>query len=398
MNLFYPDTNAWQNAPDQSLTNTNTSLLQRVTSAWSESSITWSNQPTVSMMYIDTLSESTSPNQDYLNIDVATLVQAMVDSGNYGFSLRLMIEQEYARMFFASGDNPDSSARPLLNINYTAPTIVCMSQRLTPSSEDASVDDYFPANNTPNEIEYCTGGWTISGVPVIWNNYFKFDLSMIPSHASIQSAFLSLHYPVVNNFGGIDTSLSHSNISALYRVNSPWNENTITWNNSPTYDNGTMVTIGPSVNTYEDFLNIDVKQLVQDMVNDPVNSYGFLLKMLDESPYARMLFASGDNPDTTKQPMIEVCYSGTIGLNELTDNNLFSIYPNPASDHFTIVGKDGLMFDHFMLYDVCGKLLKQSSVNKQSNISVDVSGLAKGLYFVSIQIEGRSYNRTALVN
>ena len=148
MNLFYPDTNAWQNAPDQSLTNTNTSLLQRVTSAWSESSITWSNQPTVSMMYIDTLLESTSPNQDYLNIDVATLVQAMVDSGNYGFSLRLMIEQEYARMFFASGDNPDSSARPLLNINYTAPTIVCMSQRLTPSSEDASVDDYFPANNT----------------------------------------------------------------------------------------------------------------------------------------------------------------------------------------------------------------------------------------------------------
>ena len=40
--------------------------------------------------------------------------------------------------------------------------------------EDATVDDFGPANNYPNEIEYHVSAWTISGTPVVWRNYFKF--------------------------------------------------------------------------------------------------------------------------------------------------------------------------------------------------------------------------------
>lgn len=396
LNLYYPDTNSWSNAPDQSLTNTNTSLLQRVLSSWNESTILWSNQPSVTSFNGDTLPESISPTQDYLNIDVTNMVQAMVDSGNYGFSVRLKIEQQYARLFFASGDNPDSTQHPLIEITYTPPTI-CLTQQLLPKSEDATIDDYAPGNNHPDEIEYFCGGWTIFGTPVRWRNLFKFDLSAIPLNATIQSASLSLYFPVQNNFFATDTSLTHLNTSIIYRITSWWSENSVTWNNAPSYSTNNPVNIGPSTSSNQDFLNIDVASLVQDMVNDPNNSYGFQVQMIDESQYARLLFASGDNPDINSVPTLEVCYTETVGINQIADNEGVSIYPNPASDQFHVTLKDGPIINQYQLYDMCGKLLERRSVKNQSDFIVDVSHLSDGVYFLSLDSEKFHSTRSLII-
>ncbi len=387
LSLFYPDSNGFANSPQQPLTHSNASLLQRVVSPWQENLITWNNQPGVSPLNTDTLAESTLPDQDYLNIDVAGLIQNMVDSGNYGFALRLIIEQQYARLFFASGDNPDSSKHPLLEITYTPPTIICFTQKLSPQSEDASVDDYGPANNNPDEIEYFCGGWTIGGVPVRWRNFFKFDFSSIPINSQVQSAYLSLHFPVQNNFFATDTSMSHPNTSIINRVTSPWSESTVNWNNAPSIVSNSQVAIGPTVTSDQDFLNIDVTALVQDMVNDPLNSYGFSLRMIDDSYYARLLIASGDNPDSTKVPMIEVCYSSTINVDELHSDVVEAIFPNPASDQIRVNLKNSNAIDLFKIVDVCGKLIEQRSVKNESSFSVDVSRYSNGIYFLVLNGE-----------
>ncbi len=396
LNLYYADTNSFGNAPHQSLTNSNASLLQRVTGTWAENSITWNNQPSVTALDGDTLVESIAPDQDYLNINVAAMVQAMVDSGNNGFSLRLVVEMEYARLFFASGDNPDSANRPMLEITYTPP-VICLNQTLNSKSDDITIDDYAPTNNNPDEIEYFCGGWTISGTPVRWRNLFKFNLNSIPSTATVQSASLSLYFPVQNNFFATDTSLTHPNTSILYRVTSPWNENSVTWNSAPSYLTNNSVTIGPTIVSNQDFVNIDVTALVQDMVSDPNNSYGFQLQMIDETQYARLLFASGDNPDIIKHPKLEVCYTETVGVDQVEDNYSVSVYPNPASGLFHVIVKSDIELKQYRLFDMCGKLIEMHLVEKESEFIIDVSRFSNGIYFLSLEGNNVKLNKSIVV-
>ncbi len=391
LNLFYADTNSFGNAPHESLTNSNASLLQRVIGPWTENTVTWNTQPLVTPIDGDTLAQSIAPDQDYLNINVGAMVQAMVDSGNNGFSLRLVVEMEYARMFFASGDNPDTANRPLLEITYTPP-VICHTEILGSKSEDVTIDDYNPGNNNPDEIEFFCGGWTISGTPVVWRNLLKFNLSSIPTTATVQSASLSLYYPTQNNFFATDTSLTHLNTSIIYRITSPWSENTATWNNAPSYSTTNSVTIGPTISSTEDFMNIDVSALVQDMINDPNNSYGFQLQMIDETQYARLLFASGDNPDISKHPKLEVCYIETVGIDQVASSADVSIYPNPAHGQFHVVMKQDARFEQYKLFDICGKLMEINSVNNENDFMIDVSRFSNGIYFLSL--EGKNVRTT----
>jgi PKD repeat protein len=58
----------------------------------------------------------------------------------------------------------------------------------------------------------------------------------------------------------------------------------------------------------QDYTDINVKSLLQDIVNDPGNSHGILFKLRVEEMYRRMLFASGDHENTLLRPEIEVIY------------------------------------------------------------------------------------------
>lgn len=70
---------------------------------------------------------------------------------------------------------------------------------LDASGQDAAIDDYYPAQNNPDEIEYNTCSWTISGTPINWRNLFRFDLRCIPPNATVTSVKLNLYY-AANSF------------------------------------------------------------------------------------------------------------------------------------------------------------------------------------------------------
>ena len=61
---------------------------------------------------------------------------------------------------------------------------------LDPNSEDATIDDYGPSNNYPNEIELASRAWTISSTPVTWRSLFKFNIC-IPHSAVLMKVFCS---------------------------------------------------------------------------------------------------------------------------------------------------------------------------------------------------------------
>ena len=102
---------------------TNEGWVRRITSPWSESSISWNTQPTAT-----TVNQVAMPvtnmqwNQD-LMVDVTSLVNDIRTSGaNEGFQLSLQQEQYYRSRYYATSDYPDSTKWPELILQYTLPS------------------------------------------------------------------------------------------------------------------------------------------------------------------------------------------------------------------------------------------------------------------------------------
>jgi hypothetical protein len=101
----------------------NSALLQRITQNWSESTVTWNNQPATTTQNQVVIPSSTSPTQDYPNINVTNLIRDMVNNPttSFGMMLKLQYESHFRKLIFASGDYSVASKRPKLVVTYTPP-------------------------------------------------------------------------------------------------------------------------------------------------------------------------------------------------------------------------------------------------------------------------------------
>ena len=77
-------------------------------------------------------------------------------------------------------------------------------------------------------------------------------------------------------------------------------------------------------------------------------------------------------------------FSGTsTGLNEIISNNELKIYPNPTKVKFTVNLKLKIYNLKLTVVDVFGKEVYTTKLNSERT-EVDLSGIAKGLYFVNV--------------
>lgn len=151
---------------------------------------------------------------------------------------------------------------------------------------------------------------TNSGVPDTSRSLFQFDLSAIPIGSTIQSALLSIfNDPTAYSNNGEHSTFSHSNASYIKRITQPWNEYTVTWQNQPATTSSNQVAHAATIHPHEDFTNMDVTQLVTDMVNDPENSFGFLLALQQENYYCALVFATSDNLNPQLYPQLEIYFT-----------------------------------------------------------------------------------------
>ena len=74
-------------------------------------------------------------------------------------------------------------------------------------------------------------------------------------------------------------------------------------------------------------------------------------------------------------------YSNTVAVS-FTDNTVFSVLPNPATSRITIKGNN-LVSVHII--DNTGKAVVIEQANNSNNLTIDISHLAKGLYFVQMK-------------
>ncbi len=172
-------------------------------------------------------------------------------------------------------------------------------------------DSFNTANNNYNNADqfaaYCIPGGA-SGVNTN-RGLIQFDLTGIPEGSIIISASLFLY-----KIPPIGTLVNHTignNESLIQRVNSTWDESTVTWNSAPTSSTIDQAVLEPAVLGNENYV-VDVRALVQYHVDNPSQNFGYLLRLTDETINRIMMFASDVYADESLHPHLNVVYCSTV--------------------------------------------------------------------------------------
>jgi hypothetical protein len=163
--------------------------------------------------------------------------------------------------------------------------------------------------NWGNISQLAIAAWTFQGIPGVVRVLIDFDLSSVPSNARIISAKLSLYAWNSSTGFGQHSTLSGSNESVIQKVTSIWNENSVTWNNQPTTTTVDEVRLSQSVSGDQDFLDIDITILIQNMIDNPSGKNGLMIKLANENYYRRLNFFSSDASDSSKHPKLVIKYT-----------------------------------------------------------------------------------------
>jgi len=260
------------------------------------------------------------------------------------------------------------------------------------SGKDAYFKDLTPTLNQGSHPDFTALAWTNGGNPVIAKSVIDFDFSSIPSGSTINSAYLSLYNNSTSpNNSGQHSSMDGPNTAVLKRITSSWDEFTITWNNQPSTSSINEAQLPQSTSTNQDYTNIDVTLLVQDIIDNPSTSFGFMISLETELYYRCMILSSSDHIDSTKHPKLIVTYTLPAGMQDIDNsNNLLKTYPNPSSDHIIIEFDNSKSDNHTLrLYDKQGRLVHAITGIKTGKVKIERKNLTGGLYLLQLETEGK---------
>ncbi|MEA2055031.1 MAG: DNRLRE domain-containing protein [Candidatus Thermoplasmatota archaeon] len=174
-------------------------------------------------------------------------------------------------------------------------------------------DDTFARSWKPSTVYGGSTYFTVNPrTQDICRTYIKFDLSSIPSGATVSSAKLRMYY---YRWWEADPA---GRTNDLHEVANSWNENTLTWNNKPNYDATAFSSY--VVPSSFGWIDVDVTQYVQDKVNGEPN-YGILIKDRNEQS-----MGLNTNPCMYSKeygsycPRLVIGYTTGLSLGEAVDN------------------------------------------------------------------------------
>jgi hypothetical protein len=161
----------------------------------------------------------------------------------------------------------------------------------------------------PDRPTLLVAGWTRNGEPHVLRSLLEFDDSHLPPDAVLESAKLSLFAePTLDSYG---RGLGHaqdesSNAFFIKRVVEPWDEETVTWETLPATAAQKQVSAPASTTALENYLEIDVTALMEEMRSSAEGNHGFMIELQSEDPYRGLSFASSDHPDAALHPILEL--------------------------------------------------------------------------------------------
>jgi hypothetical protein len=268
------------------------------------------------------------------------------------------------------------------------------------TSKDAPIGYHDGANTANNNYGYAiqNAAFAIPSVAMsggLNNNQalIDFNLSSIPVGSTIISAKLNLYG--LGPFAPLPGHAGTNNASYLERITQNWLENTVTWNTRPSLTTTHQVILNQSINSTQNYLNINVTSLVQDMVNDPLNSFGFSLRLINEVSYNCLGFASKDNGNPSLIPTLVITYStDNVSVKEEGEKTSnFTCFPNPAKSliNFSIKPLENGS-GKISIYDTQGKAIKEINISINDNsinkiFEINLESMNSGIYYYSILFE-----------
>ena len=151
--------------------------------------------------------------------------------------------------------------------------------------------------------------WTVNSLPLTIRGAVKFDLSSIPSNATIISANLYLYsYPPPSLNGNfVDANYGTNNTLIVQQILTNWSVATTNWFNQPVTSSTNQIVVPSTTQSLLD-LNLDVTSMVSSMVAGNAN-YGFFLKVQNEVIYTSRIFVASYNTIyAAKRPKLVVVY------------------------------------------------------------------------------------------
>ncbi len=89
------------------------------------------------------------------------------------------------------------------------------------------------------------------------------------------------------------------------------------------------------------------------------------------------------------------------GIAEYLQNNLFTLFPNPSHDIINITVNTDKTVEKVYITDVLGKTIRTvnaKALHQNADYSIDVKEMNKGIYFLSLQIEGQVITKKIIID
>jgi hypothetical protein len=165
------------------------------------------------------------------------------------------------------------------------------SQVILNPSKDAGIWELNPTTNYGG-IDYAWIGYDSGWARTL----MAFDLSAYTG-TIVEGAFLELY--VYNSWGTIPTD------GWGFRVDSDWNEGTVTWDTRPGYEGTMWFWIGTP--TVGDWVRFEVTNFVETWIDSSFTNYGFYLGS-DDGDYGGYNFYTKEYSDPDYRPQLELNY------------------------------------------------------------------------------------------
>lgn len=179
-----------------------------------------------------------------------------------------------------------------------------------------------PANNS-NEIHYgiigstpgsdpaapelVAAAWTTGGALTLFRGAFKFDLSSIPSTATILTAKLTLYSnPTPLNGNLVDANSGPNNAMYINRITGSWTAASMNWFSQPSVSTTDRISIAHTNLSLLDLTDVDVRTQVAAMVSGTNN--GFMIQLQNEVIYNIRDFCGSRYSNAAKHPKLVITY------------------------------------------------------------------------------------------
>jgi hypothetical protein len=191
----------------------------------------------------------------------------------------------------------------------------------------------------------------------------------------------------IDDIGIWDRALSQQEITDLFNgcqltVNTQPNSQTININNTAQFIVGSsdpIATFQWQTDLGVGFQNLNSVGQYSGTTNDTLNVSN--VTMSNNNQPFRCIISSGSCSDTSNVAVLTV--NNTVGINEFKQDNLFSVYPNPAKSQINVKADAKLLGSVYTVYDNTGKVVLSGKIISDNTV-IELGNLSGGIYLFSV--------------